>query len=211
MRKTPKMKSEIAVLEGKWWDDYNITIRGLFDLISDLNFGSPHQYYYEMFSDGDSLERIIKRASKISTYLAIAAHGDEKGIEAPGGRISRTKLRNILRETRGKIKGVFIDSCGFTNENNVQFILGGRDNKTPILWIAGFKEYVDFIDSSSFSMIFWNAILKNHKKKESIKIRDVSKEIIQKSSGLAKSLGFHIFARKRGPNGGVEDLMKEIY
>ena len=65
-------ETKMAVVEGKWFKDQNISVRGLFDLVSDINFDSPHNYHYEMFNNGAALQEIMERlASKNNIHHTI--------------------------------------------------------------------------------------------------------------------------------------------
>jgi hypothetical protein len=62
--------------------DQNISVRGLFDLVSDINFDSPHNYHYEMFNNGTALQEIMARLASMDNIhnIYIAAHGSEDGL-----------------------------------------------------------------------------------------------------------------------------------
>ena len=57
-------ETKMAVVEGKWFENQNISVRGLFDLVSDINFDSPHNYHYEMFNNDAALQEIMVRLAK---------------------------------------------------------------------------------------------------------------------------------------------------
>ena len=119
-------KSSLAVVEGKWSSKTNISVKSLFDLLSDLNFASPHEYLYEMFCDDASLENIIARMGKARDvkFIYIGAHGTNGSLHASGGRVSRTRLKNILGSLgTSSIEGVFLGSCLFGQPENAEFLL----------------------------------------------------------------------------------------
>ena len=97
----------IAVLEGRWWPDTNVSARGLFDLIAELSCGNPHGYHYEMANSEAAFKESIPRIASYSKcrFLCIATHGDENGLYMMNNdKFSRTELRNILvniKKTRG--------------------------------------------------------------------------------------------------------------
>lgn len=146
---------DLAVIESRWWDRSNDSVRGIFDMLAGIHHDNPFAYHYEMFSSGDSLREIIKRiaASKDLFNIYIGAHGSETEIHGPGDiRISRTVLRNTLKEIgASKLHGLFFGCCGFGNQ------IESLASKTNLTWIAGYTEDVDWLHSCAMDLYFWNA------------------------------------------------------
>ena len=151
---------DLAVVESRWWDSSNSSVRGLFDLLAGLHRGNPFAYHYEMFSDADSLRGVINRIARQNDIhnIYIAAHGTEDGkhIKAADGFISRVKLRNMLRDIHSRtLHGLFLGTCNFgaQAENIVEDI--------GLTWIAGYRESVDWVNSSAMDLYFWNAYFRS--------------------------------------------------
>ena len=205
------MQKSLAVLEGKWSPKTNISVKSLFDLLSDLNFSSPHEYLYEMFCDDRSLENIIGRmgrARKVK-FIYVGAHGTNGSLHAPGGQVTRARLRNILG-TLGpsSIQGLFLGSCLFAQPSNASFLLSPpKGASAPLKWLAGYTTEVDWIDSSVLDLLFWNKFL-NAGGSPIRKIESVSADLKRLVPGLIKDLGFCIYKKKKGAGGGVVNILE---
>jgi len=192
--------SKIAVVEGKWSDKTNLSVKSFFDLMSDLIFKTPHAYHYEMFCDLMSLKNIVTRMSRARgiKYIYIGAHGTPNNIKALGGSITRAELRSILHKFTGtSIFGVFLSTCAFGNEDNIDYLLRPtRDAVTSIKWIAGYTKDIDWIDSAALDMLFWNSFFSSEGS-QIARIEYVASELKRLVPGLIKELGFCIY--RRGP------------
>lgn len=200
-------KSKIAVIEGKWFKDSNISVRGLFDLISDIQFDSPNEYHYEMFNNGDALKEIIKRLAATNNIhnIYIAAHGSESGIVGSSGQsISTTTLANIIKSTntqRGKLHSIYFGSCSFGNTKNLEKLLLNAEGD-QIRWLAGYTKEIDFVKSTMLDAIFWNEYLQLRKSRSLGKIEMACCRVVEQAEGLIKELGFKVIAydgRKSNP------------
>jgi len=206
----PKLNSGMAVIEGKWNSKTNISVKALFDILSDINFNTPHAYVYEMFCDSGSLSNIVSRMGKDSNirYLYVGAHGTDNAIHCSGGRVTRTQLKNSLSNlSDGAIQGLFLGSCLFGHAENGNFLLNPPDGKPPIKWVAGYQESVDWIDSSALDLLFWNTFFELRKMPPVERIKETAKRIREKAGGLVDELGFSIYARRKGPRGGIRNLL----
>lgn len=198
-------KSNIAVIEGKWFKDKNTSVRSLFDLISDLHFDSPHQYHYEMFNNGGALKEIVLRLASTNNihHIYFAAHGSEQGIYGSNDvEISTTKLTNIIKATndgRGKLDSIYFGSCSFGNSKNLEKLLLSAEGE-QIRWIAGYTKDVDFVKSTALDAIFWHEYIeaKYDKKKRLVsplnRIEAVCKTISKQVGGLVEELGFKVIS-----------------
>jgi hypothetical protein len=94
-------KSGLVVLEGKWSNSSNVSIKSLFDVLIDINFQNPHCYYFEHFANADSLKAILTNVGSYSgaKYLYIGSHGSEVAFHGSAGEITRTVFRNMLKDT----------------------------------------------------------------------------------------------------------------
>ena len=151
---------DLAVVESRWWDSSNDSVRGLFDMLAGLHRGNPFAYHYEMFSDADSLRGVVKRIARQkdihNIYIAAHGTGDGNHIKAADGRISRVQLRNMLRGIHSRtLHGLFLGTCNFgqQTENIVEDI--------GLTWIAGYRESVDWVNSSAMDLYFWNAYFRS--------------------------------------------------
>ncbi|WP_201727837.1 hypothetical protein [Acidocella sp. C78] len=196
--------SGLVVLEGRWENNRNISVKGLFDLLMEMQFENIHEYHFENFATNETLRSILGHVCGNNTrknYIYIGAHGDDNGIHGSVDRISRTQLNNILRNSiGGSIKGIFFGACLFGNENNAGFFFE-RDVgiRRSVEWIAGYGESVDWIQSSAFDMIFWQHLLQArrmfpdaHEREIIGGVCDCLKDLM---GGMMRSLDFQAFRR----------------
>ena len=82
----------LAVIEGRWWESGNLTVRDLFETIAAALRENPDAYHYEMFNNGHSLGEVIPRVARKPQIknLYIAAHGDEMAHMVP--RLKQMKI-----------------------------------------------------------------------------------------------------------------------
>lgn len=191
--------TKIAVVEGKWFASRNISVRSLFDLISDINTCSSHNYHYEMFNNGEALKEIITRLGSTNNIhnVYIAAHGNEGGIVGSNhDLISLIKIRNIVEtvsNSKGKMHSIYFGSCNFGSYDNLASILiKGKCNQ--IRWIAGYTEEVDFMKSTILDALFWNLYIENGSSTPLKKIKDVCEQLRYQAPGLIEELGFKVLA-----------------
>lgn len=50
--------TNVAVLESTWFQHKNTSVRGLFELIADINCDNPHSYNYEMANSEVALKEV---------------------------------------------------------------------------------------------------------------------------------------------------------
>lgn len=197
----------IAVLEGRWFDDRNTSVRGVFDVIADLHCKNPHAYTYEMFCDDKALANVVGRACRRPEieYLYIACHGTdpEDGpfglVGSDGVRISRTKVRNALtaiHEPNGTLNGVFFGSCFFGTGENAQFLLDGTAaGRKQITWCAGYTKPIHWVQSTVLDMYFFSVLMETRGKDPLSKIYKTVKKIDSHMGGLVRKLGFQVYWR----------------
>lgn len=210
--------TKLAVVESRWWENGNDSVRGFFDTLASIHELGDKDYHYEMFNNRNSLREIVPRIARRVNALYIAAHGDENTIFGAEGResnaISRRVFRNIVRagvaERGGKLDGVYIGSCGFLNRNTVSFLFQPDDDgqSVRVNWLAGYSKTVDFIESTAIDIFFWNEYMCTEGTARQ-KIKSVAKKskTVFKRRYLCEEMGFNIFVRRLGPGGGVMPLV----
>lgn len=197
------VRLDLAVIESRWWDKSNDSVRGLFDLLAGIHCDNPFAYHYEMFSSADSLEDIINRIANTDDLfnIYVGAHGSGTEIHGPGDvRISRTVLRNMLRDIdRDKLYGLFLGCCGFGNQ--VDHLM----SDTNLTWIAGYTKDVDWVHASAMDLYFWNAYYrssvpeKNAKKDRAKSMEALLGVLYSRVPYLFSELGFQVaISRHRG-------------
>jgi hypothetical protein len=196
----------LAVIEARWGDSGNDSVRPLFETLAGIVEGNPHHIRYDMFVEEASLSKIMldvgSKPDLHSIYLA--GHGDDSSIYGLGSAaISRVKLRNFLRSANSAatIGGLYFGSCLIGTPRNASFWL--TDSPTSGLkWIAGYTEEVDWIDSSAVDIIFWSKYLYERKrnrsrsrgKKTEIEmVRHASSEMKKLMPTVFTQLGFNIY------------------
>lgn len=196
----PEMR--LAVIEGKWFPDRNISVKSIFDLLSDLHCDSRHSFHYEMFNDGRAFREIMLRLAKLRGlhYIYIAAHGSDDAIYGSNEEpISKADVRKVLMEIKSTpgatLKGIYFGSCAFVNDSLVEFV-SQKDN--GIRWIAGYASDVEWITSSALDWCFWNYFLCAEGTGIE-KIEQTAAFLQTGMEGLCELCEFNVY-RKRGQN-----------
>lgn len=226
------MSIKIAVVESRWHNpaneiQRNTTVRPLFEFLANIHCGTHHAFEYEMVGTQPALDEALSRLAR-SRRVAVAylaMHGNSKGLHLHGGQVvSRTHLRNTLRDISAapgsKLRGLYLGSCLFGTPALATFLLA-RD--VSVNWVAGYRESVDFVQSTALDLLFfnlWLAVKEDHPGyTERQRVGVVAERLLVEAPGLVKSplengdansgLGFSIFVRKKGRNGGVKDLLRD--
>jgi hypothetical protein len=205
--------TRIAFIESRWRDNSNRSMRGMFDLIADIATGNPNGFHYEMAGDPVAMVAAIHRVSlnRKCRYLCIGAHGDFDGLQFEEDKLlRRARLRHALvrieKTERTRLDGLYLSSCAFGSGNLAHFLF---DEPSPITWIAGYREYVNWIDSSALDLLFFNELMRVEggglTPRE--KIVHVTERMCARAPSLVEELGFGVFVRKRGYSGGAENLV----
>ena len=146
---------DLAVIESRWWDRSNDSVRAVFDMLAGTLMDNPFGYHYEMFNNSASIQEIIPRLAKQSDihHIYVGAHGSDRAILGPGRqRIPWRVIRNLLEEVNPRqLYGLFFGCCKFGGQ--VERLI----EKSGVTWIAGYMESVDWIHSSAMDLYFWNA------------------------------------------------------
>lgn len=183
----------LAVLEARWWEHGNDSVRPLFETIAGIIEENPHSVRYDMFCDEDSLAENVKDICQKGDYhsIYISSHGYENSILGLGDHeISRTIIRNIFRNYNlvGTISGLYFGSCLIATERNAEFWLS-EASKTNLQWVAGYNKTVDWIDSSGIDMIFWSKYLyKKRKNRSKTKNKKTDIQILKFTADEIKNL-----------------------
>lgn len=160
---------DLAVLESRWWDTSNDSVRGLFDVLAGNHMDNPFSYHYEMFNNTESLQELMPRVAGMKDVhnVYLAAHGaeDGKALLAAGGRVSRAVLANILKPIDARLlHGLFLGCCGVGLQTDWLLM-----KETNLTWVAGYTEPIDWVHSSAIDLFFWHAYY-------SSSVRDSSKK-----------------------------------
>ena len=207
--------SGLVALEGKWSKSSNVSVKSLFDVLVDINFGNPHAYYFEHFANGGALSAIVENNIRGAKYLYIGAHGDENGICGSSDFISRTTLRNIFTRLSSSIRGIFLGSCLFGSENNADFLFDALPSS--VKWIAGYNMSVDWIESSVLDLLFWNTLFAWDRPTKTFvfsakeTVESTCEEIQEYAPGLVGMWEFQVFMRSAGRGTGLRRLLQHNY
>ncbi|MGJ0454957.1 MAG: hypothetical protein ACR65T_17250 [Methylocystis sp.] len=158
----------LSVIESRWWQEGNDSVRPLFETLAGIVEGNPHSVRYDMFIEEASLSELINDVARNSHLhsIYIGAHGDGNSIGGLGqATISRARLRNMFRNAnaRGSIGGLYFGSCLIGTAQNAAFWLS-EPPTTGLKWVAGYTRAVDWVDSSAVDMIFWSKYLHERRK-----------------------------------------------
>lgn len=164
------MVSKLSVIESRWWNNGNDSVRSLFETIGGIIYSNPHSIRYDMFADRTSLEKIIKNVSENDfDSVYIGCHGNDTSIFGiDDNEISRTELRNIFRTLNNKINGLYFGSCSVCSRKNAEFLLDPA-NFSGLQWVAGYKNDVEWVNSSAIDMMFFSKYLYEKQKNKSRK------------------------------------------
>ena len=211
-------ETKMAVVEGKWFKNQNISVKGLFDLVSDINSDSPHNYHYEMFNNGAALQEIMARlASKNNIHhIYIAAHGSENGLFGSNGKkISKTIIKNSIKKingSRGKLKSIYFGSCNFGNYLNLEELLRERllsNGNIKLRWVAGYTKEIDFVKSAVLDTLFWDLYINDESSTVLETVNNVCGTLLQDAGGLVEKLGFKVLAYDGRRSHPIMDLTKK--
>jgi hypothetical protein len=193
----------ISIVETRWWDDGNHSVRYLFEAIASIHYDNPSAFYYDMFSNRSSLQSILnKRCNDANTkVLYLATHGNDTEIGSDED-ISRTEFRNDLVSANKKkqLSGLFLGTCYTGNTDTASFLLSGRTN---LDWVAGYTQSVDWIDGNAIDMVFFHKLtqeyLENRKRRTKASPADMAKkaatELNKLIPGSHSKYGFNIYFR----------------
>jgi len=187
---------KLAVIEGKWFNKRNTSVRGMFDLLSDIRTDSPHNYHYEMFNDATAFREIFLRlsATRGIHHIYVASHGNNNCLFGTNGdSISRTIIQNTIAAANkedGRLDSIYFGCCLFGTQEILEASLTASGS---IRWVAGYDKSVEFIASSALDWIFWNT----YESTSGTPLKRITETVtIMKNEvpGLMTKLGFHVAA-----------------
>ena len=197
----------IAVIETRWWDKGNHSVRPMFEALAALNYDNPSAIYYDMFSERASLRTALKQRCEDGTtkVVYLATHGDESSTyigQSAATAISRSEFKNILRKTNGtkQLSGLFLGTCYTATNKMINFLLAG--GTANLQWVAGYTESVDWIEGTAIDMVFFHYLtseyIRNTSRKKG-KLSDVSiakfaaTEVMKLIPAAHSKYGFNIY------------------
>jgi hypothetical protein len=196
----------LSVIEARWWENGNNSVRPLFETLAGIVEGNPHAVRYDMFVEETSLSAIIADVATkcVCHSIYIGSHGNDGAISGLGNaEISRTRLRNMFRNANANeaVAGLYFGSCLIANRQNAMFWLTEAPS-TGLKWIAGYTKSVDWVDSSAVDMIFWSKLLNEHKTNRSRRrnkrsdldmVKHASNEMKKLMPTVFNELGFNVY------------------
>ncbi len=190
---------KLAVMEtAQWYGNDQITsIKAMFHILAQIELDNPSDFLYSNFVDERSFKSTMEyfRDRAGIRYIYIGSHGqkwlDDK-LETPtGDTISRTEILN--RINRMKIRGVFLSSCN--SDGIAEYVAA---NAPYNVWVAGYGEEVDWIQSCAFEMLFWQQVFRVERcdlgKPETL---DCIVDGLTAYKGLANDLSFQLWQRRK--------------
>jgi len=211
----------IGVLETSWGDKSSDSVRAFFEGLSNANLDIADGFVYERFSSkrsfSDTISYVIEK--RRVQFLYIASHGDSGGLRAANyDKISRTEIRNDIcalhNKPRTTLHGLFIGSCQFVTDKSARILFSDNGKmKNPLKWIAGYDTKAAWVQSTALDYMFWDTLFleRSLTKSHLTAITRAADDLSENCSGLIRKLGFHIYVKKKGPGGGVKDLVSEAY
>lgn len=206
----PSPALRLAVIESRWWENSNTSVRGIFDLLSDLYEDHMHGYHYEMFGSAGAFEELVQRigVKRRVDYLYVATHGTSRGIKCANGDVVPLKrLREVLgvvKSTHGaKLTGLYLGACDVGTEAFAKKLLGKvAADETPLTWVAGYCKKVEWLQSSALDFLFWSRFWtirrdgRRNPGNDKALILKTAADLQKIAGGLAEELGFEIFVRQ---------------
>lgn len=209
----------LTILEGRWFPRKNVSLRDMFlPFLTVWTKNGDGAHHYEMFTNASSFSDAIAHAfaGGHSHTIYIAAHGSRTGIKGfHDDGISRAKVRHALRRAKPsqRRRGVYFGSCLFGTQKNAEFLL----NECPrVAWIVGYTTSVDWVDSSVLDLFFLRHYLfpepgpgVSRPRTQLQRLAFAVERVRAMMHELAFSVGFRVYTRKRGGNGGVREIFLE--
>jgi hypothetical protein len=205
--------TRIAVIETRWSRNQNVSVRPLFDLLSESWCAQPHGYHYEMAGSVVAAREAIARVAhdERCRALYLAAHGLKAGLTLHNGETLAVadlaaSLQHVRRPLEEPLHGIFLSACEVGTQAAALAMLTRPDGRAaPISWLAGYDRTVNWIDTFALEALFFNTWIRfqeNNTPERAAGI--VAERLSDDVGGLIKSLGFRLFARH---GAGVSDLI----
>lgn len=107
----------------------------------------------------------------------------------------------IIKNRVGDLRGLYLGTCLFGRPETLMKFL----KDTDLMWCAGYKNSVDWVDSSALDLAFWKIFqtynTKKGKKVELTMIENILLELRSKYSSLILELGFNFVIRRKDDKG----------
>ncbi|MDP4199207.1 MAG: hypothetical protein Q8922_05550 [Bacteroidota bacterium] len=195
----------IAIVESRWWSTGNHSVRNLFESVAAIHYGNPSAFFYDMFADKTSLNTVLhtRAQDKTTEIIYLASHGDENNIgPTANNSVSRAEFRNLIKDANSgaQLNGLFLGTCLTGNVATAKFLL--NNSGTNLVWVAGYRESVDWLDGSAIDMVFMSKLaelyVKNEKKRRGkMSCRNMAHEaasqLVNLISGAHSKYGFNIY------------------
>ena len=185
----------MIVAEGHWYNYSNNSVKKLFELLSDLLKGNNNAYKYLNFADPTSFSSSLSALTNNNyyKYLYVGSHGNTDGVY--GSDEAKPISRTILKNSLSNYTGLYLGTCLFGYEENCKWLV----ENSNLTWCAGYKNSVDWIDSSALDMAFWKEFqlqnLRNKQNNLTLTETEILLEALDslraKYSSLILDLGFN--------------------
>lgn len=198
----------IAIVESRWWKTGNHSIKNLFEAVAAVHYSNPFAFGYDMFTDRSSLASVIDARSKDNTteVIYLATHGDKNKIGQNAAKaVSRAELRNLIiaANTQSTIKGIYLGTCLTGNADTARFLL--VEPTTNLVWVAGYRESVDWIDASAMDMVFMSKLAELYVANKKLKkgklsprrmAHQAASHLVKLISGAHAANGFNVYFKE---------------
>lgn len=185
------MFRSILVLESPW-ESKSVKSTSVWPFISEFANAMDLYAYHQIFTDTKSFCHWINVFNKeknitMPKLLYVAAHGGVKQICALENKINGSTIIEKLKKSK-TINYVHFGSCLFGNIGNLELLL---KKVKHIKMAAGYKETVDWVDSTAFELMLWQRIVTREEDTKNLKLHTiVNKFVDDEVPDLAKNLGF---------------------
>ena len=184
-----------ALVEGRYWDNTNVSYKGVFDLIADLHGGSTNKFHYETGNSRAAIEEIIRRLSKKKSikYLCLAGHGE------PGNIVTINKdcvsCSDIAEWAMAgaadpSFIGIHFSTCNTINLQTAKSMLKILPARK---WVSGYRKQAQFMEASALDMLFFDYLIESSKSRPSNVIKEATARLCKNCEHLVKHLGFGVF------------------
>ncbi|WP_334162666.1 hypothetical protein [Phenylobacterium sp.] len=171
----------------------------------------PDGFEYEMAASPAGLEEVAARLTsrERAQVLYLGCHGDETGelVFHSGERLSPNRLADLLAACGPSLRGLYLGAC-FAGRRRLA--RRAFDRCPQLRWVAGYRQEVDFVDSSLLDVMFFNRWL-NSEAQGLRRVEEVVRDLARQMPGLLASqsggLGFKVHAK--GRDGEVRELVRE--
>lgn len=196
--------SKIAILEGQWFPNSNLSMRRIFDMMCESEIDNINGYHYEMACSACALEEALPRLieTKHISYIFLGQHGDGKGrLCLPNNnKLSIQRLAKIIdkpvrrkKPSPYRLRGLHLSSCGLMTKKNARELLRGK----RLDWVSGYSKECDWLESTLLDTLFASYLYDRDEARSVKQIEDVATQVWKLARGMAKDAGFSVF-RKDG-------------